>query len=138
MKGYGVHLLFHVLALAVGAGIGVAGALWWLSHNNAALWLGLAAVVGGVLLLTMQGFYIAASGPAPQPRPVMPRPAQPRPPVERPAAEPSARSQPVDTSNAHTAIQSEPAAQPEVEEDANEEPRSPAMEALKEHQQQSG
>lgn len=144
MKGYGVHLLFHVLALAVGAGMGVAGALWWLDHTNTALWLALAAVVGGVLLLTMQAFYIAASEPAPPPRPVAPRrrpaPTPPTPSSTRAPAAPTTapRPRPVDTSNAHTAIQSEPIVKPDPEEEPNEEPRSPAMEALKEHQQQGG
>jgi hypothetical protein len=117
MRGYGVHLLFHVLALAVGAGIGVAGAIWQVGHDNTALWLGLAAVVAALLLLVMQGFYIVGSDPAPKPRPV-PR-AAPR--AQR--IEPRARD---------TTVQPARKAPPV---DIDEETRSPAMEALKEHQQ---
>lgn len=117
MKSYGVHLLFHLLALAVGAGIGIAGAVWRLGHDNTALWLGLAAVVAGLLLLALQGFYIAGSGPAPQPRPI------------RAGA---AHSQRIGSRASTTAIQSHPRVVPA---DVDEETRSPAMEALKEHQQ---
>lgn len=117
MRGYGVHLLFHVLALAVGAGIGVAGAIWRQDHDNTALWLGLAAVVAALLLLTMQGFYIAGSGPAPPPRPV--RGAAPR-------------SQRIETRRGDTTVQPYPMAAPA---DLDQETRSPAMEALKQHQQ---
>lgn len=117
MRGYGVHLLFHILALAVGAGIGVAATIWQRSADNTALWLGLAAVVAGLLLLIMQGFYIAGSDPAPQPRPI--QPAAPR-------------SQRIETQPSRTTVHTYPQA---ASADVDEEPRSPAMEALKEHQQ---
>lgn len=118
MRTYGVHLLFHILALAVGAGIGIAGGIWRQSHDNTALWLGLAAVVAGLLLLTMQGFYIAGSSPAPPPRPVL-------------GAAP--RSQRIPTRRGDTTVQPHPMAPPA---EVDEETRSPAMEALKQHQQQ--
>ncbi|MHA6805051.1 hypothetical protein [Salinifilum ghardaiensis] len=60
MQGYGVHLLFHVLAAACGAGCGVAAALWWHESLAFALVLAVAALVVGLLVLLAQGRYIAA------------------------------------------------------------------------------
>lgn len=63
MQGYGVHLLFHVLAAACGAGCGVAAALWWHESLTFALVLAVAAFVVGLLILLAQSRYIAAQRP---------------------------------------------------------------------------
>ena len=47
MKGYAVHLLFHLLAIVCGAAVGIAGALWWFRGSAPALWAGVAALVLG-------------------------------------------------------------------------------------------
>ncbi|WP_433869503.1 hypothetical protein [Saccharopolyspora sp. CA-218241] len=73
MKGYAVHLLFHLLAVVAGAGIGVGAALWWTGQQPFALWLAIAALVFGVLLLVLQGLFLARGGQrsrtAPRPAP---------------------------------------------------------------------
>jgi hypothetical protein len=74
VKGYGVHLLFHLLALAVGAALGVAVAMWWLGHSSMALWLALASIAAAILVLALQAFYIAGSKP-PAATGFRPRPA---------------------------------------------------------------
>lgn len=81
MKGYGVHLLFHLLALMVGAACGAIAGMWWFGHDEAVRWLALAALVAGILVLTLHGFYIAGSAttwdevPQARPRPSV-RPSQ--------------------------------------------------------------
>lgn len=59
MKGYAVHLFFHLLAIACGAGCGVAAALWWDNSLPLALWLAVAAFAAGIFVLIAQGIYIS-------------------------------------------------------------------------------
>jgi hypothetical protein len=74
VRGYAVHLLFHLLAIAAGAACGIAGGLWWFGGDPNALWLAIGALVVGVIVLILQSLYISADQP----------PA-------RPAAQPAAR-----------------------------------------------
>lgn len=72
MKGYAVHLLFHLLAIVCGAAVGIAGALWWFRGSAPALWAGVAALVLGVVVLIVEWRAITAAAPrepAPAPRP---------------------------------------------------------------------
>ncbi|MER6988385.1 hypothetical protein ABT337_01055 [Saccharopolyspora hirsuta] len=79
MRGYAVHLLFHLLAIAAGAGCGAAGALWWFGGEPTGLWLAIGALMIGIIVLVLEGLYISASQPAPPPAP--PTQSQPRMPV---------------------------------------------------------
>lgn len=63
MRGYTVHLLFHLLAIVVGSACGVAAGLWWFGGNPAGLWLCLSALVVGVVVLVLQTLYIGVSEP---------------------------------------------------------------------------
>jgi hypothetical protein len=63
VKGYTVHLLFHLLAMVVGGVLGAAAGLWWFAHNAMAMWAALGALVVGIMLLVLQGLYIAGAGP---------------------------------------------------------------------------
>ena len=61
MNGYGVHLLFHLVAIVIGTACGVAAGLWWFGLGPA--WVFVTAVVVGMLLLLLQALYIQSSGP---------------------------------------------------------------------------
>ncbi len=63
MQGYTVHLLFHLLAIAVGAACGAAAGLWWFAGNAAAFWLTLAALVMSFVVLVLHTLYLVASPP---------------------------------------------------------------------------
>ncbi|MBB5155871.1 hypothetical protein [Saccharopolyspora phatthalungensis] len=84
MRGYTVHLLFHLLAIAAGAACGIAGALWWRGDDPNGLWLAIGALVVGTIVLILEILYIhadqppAPSVPAPQPqsRPRVPMPPE--------------------------------------------------------------
>ena len=65
MQGYGVHLLFHALAVLCGAALGIAGTVWWAGGNPPVLWAALAALLLGVVVLVVQGRQLAAE---PRPR----------------------------------------------------------------------
>ncbi|RCW43940.1 hypothetical protein DFQ14_10585 [Halopolyspora algeriensis] len=58
MKGYSVHLLFHILATVVGVACGTAAALWLFDHMAVALWILLGALLLGILVLAAQALYI--------------------------------------------------------------------------------
>ncbi|MGP4019869.1 hypothetical protein [Saccharopolyspora sp. 5N708] len=112
MRGYTVHLLFHLLAMAAGAACGVAGALWWFGGFPTGLWLAIGALMVGIIVLILEGLYITASQPLPYPppppvsRPRIPTPPQrprerTRPDLEPAAPQPETLLQPVaDTSRA--------------------------------------
>lgn len=84
MRGYAVHLLFHLLAIAAGAGCGAAGALWWFGGEPTGLWLAVGALMIGIIVLVLEGLYISASqpprapAPPPESRPRIPVPQRPR------------------------------------------------------------
>lgn len=63
MRGYTVHLLFHLLAAVAGGACGVAAGLWWFVGNPAGLWLFLSALVVGAVVLILQALYIAVADP---------------------------------------------------------------------------
>lgn len=63
VRGYAVHLLFHLLAAVVGGACGVAAGLWWYAGNPAGLWLFLSALVVGLVVLVLQALYIAVAEP---------------------------------------------------------------------------
>ncbi|GAA4857263.1 hypothetical protein [Saccharopolyspora rosea] len=69
MRGYTVHLLFHLLAMVAGAGCGVAAGLWWFDHVPWGVWAAAGALAIGIVVLVLQGLYISASQPPPR-RPV--------------------------------------------------------------------
>lgn len=67
MKGYTVHLLFHLVAIVIGAAAGLAASLWWFGGEPAGLWLAIGALLVGLVLLALQLAYISRSQP-PVPR----------------------------------------------------------------------
>ncbi|MGW3470470.1 hypothetical protein ACWDKQ_18875 [Saccharopolyspora sp. NPDC000995] len=80
MKGYAVHLLFHLLAIAAGGAGGVAGWLWWFGGDPSSLWLAIGALVVGIIVLVLEALYIRAEQPPapPRSRPGPQRPQRPR------------------------------------------------------------
>lgn len=62
MRGYGVHLLFHLLAAVIGVACGTAGVLWWFGGVPMARWMLSGTILLGVLLLVLQTLYIRTSG----------------------------------------------------------------------------
>ncbi len=58
MKGYTVHLLFHLLALLTGGAGGVAAGFWLFAGDRSALWVLVAAVFAGIAVLGVQLFYL--------------------------------------------------------------------------------
>lgn len=106
MRGYTVHLLFHLLAAALGAASGVSAGLWWAGHNRIGLWLAVAALVLGGVILIVQGLYISGD---PPPR----KPARAR--YERDAARSSSR-------NGHPATGTRPELEPVAAPKAREQP----------------
>lgn len=63
MRGYGVHLLFHLLAMLAGGVGGVALGMWWTGTVPSALWLAVAAFAAGVVVLALQGLYVTSKTP---------------------------------------------------------------------------
>ena len=59
MKGYSVHLLFHLLAVVAGGAAGVAAGLWWFAGNQTALWIAGASLAVGIIVLVLEGLYIS-------------------------------------------------------------------------------
>lgn len=127
MRGYSVHLLFHLLAIVAGVACGVAGALWWFDGDRNALYLAATALAVGIVVLLLQGFYIRAS----QPRPVPRRPMPPAPPSHP-------RFQPVAERREPTRPDLEPVAPPEADaESVDQETKTSALDALDEHTKQT-
>lgn len=58
MRGYAVHLIFHVLAVVIGAACGFAAGLWWFEVGPTALVVFFGTLLLGVVLLLAQAFYI--------------------------------------------------------------------------------
>nr|WP_246330930.1 hypothetical protein [Saccharopolyspora hordei] len=87
--------MFHLLAIAAGAGCGAAGGLWWFGGEPTGLWLALGALMIGIIVLVLEGLYISASQPPPPPavppqsRPRLPRPRERTRPDLEPVAVPS-------------------------------------------------
>ncbi|SFS32192.1 hypothetical protein [Saccharopolyspora flava] len=136
MRGYPVHLLFHLLAIVAGAACGVAGALWWFSGERNALYLSAAALIVGIIVLLLQVFYIIASEPPPAPRRPMP-PAPPSHPRFRPVAGHGLADHQVSGPRASeqrdpTRPDLEPVPPPEAEA-VDQETRTSALNALDEH-----
>lgn len=77
VHGYGVHLLFHVLAVLLGTAIGVAAAMWWTAPTVLGLVVTAAAIVLGVVLLLLQNSVLRAPQLPPRPD-SYPSPEQPR------------------------------------------------------------
>lgn len=73
VRGYTVHLLFHLLAVIVGCACGLAAGLWWYGGNPAGLWLFLSALAVGAVVLVLQTLYITVSEPAPDAVPCVPQ-----------------------------------------------------------------
>ncbi|MCI2419966.1 hypothetical protein MOQ72_21190 [Saccharopolyspora sp. K220] len=90
MRGYTVHLLFHLLAMAAGAACGVAGGLWWFGGDPTGLWLAIGALVVGIIVLILENLYISASQPPPYPPP----PAVSHPRIPMPPQRPRERTRP--------------------------------------------
>ncbi len=63
MKGYTVHLLFHLVAIVIGGAAGLAASLWWFRGDPAGLWLSIGALLVGVVVLVLQLVYINRSQP---------------------------------------------------------------------------
>ncbi len=124
MRGYPVHLLFHLLAIVAGIAVGVGGALWWLGNDRNALYLAVTALIVGIIVLLLQGFYISVSQP---PRPAPRRPMPPAPPSHP-------RFQPVAERRDPTRPDLEPVAPPEAESGSvDQETKTSAIDALNEH-----
>ncbi|GAA2801408.1 hypothetical protein [Saccharopolyspora taberi] len=68
MRGYSVHLLFHLLAVVAGAAAGVAAGLWWFAGNPTAVWIAGAALTVGIIVLVLEGLYISGVQAPEQPR----------------------------------------------------------------------
>lgn len=69
VRGYAVHLLFHLLAAVAGCACGVAAGLWWFASNPAGLWLFLSALAVGGVVLVLQALCITVADPRdPRPR----------------------------------------------------------------------
>ena len=95
VRGYAVHLLFHLLAAVAGCACGVAAGLWWFAGNPAGLWLFLSALVVGGVVLVLQALYITVTDP-PESRPRQRERAlltSTRPDLEPVAADPPAPTQ---------------------------------------------
>lgn len=58
MKGYSVHLLFHVLAAVIGITCGATAVVWLLGGHSTAMWLFLGALLLAVAVLVAQFSYI--------------------------------------------------------------------------------
>ncbi|MER5394059.1 hypothetical protein [Saccharopolyspora sp. NPDC002686] len=84
MRGYAVHLLFHLLAMAAGAGCGAAVALWWYGGEPTGLWLALGALMIGIIVLVLEWLYISANQPEPPAPPQQTYPPRTYPPQSRP------------------------------------------------------
>ncbi|MDR7303236.1 hypothetical protein [Haloactinomyces albus] len=70
MKGYTVHLLFHTVAVAIGAACGIAAGLWLFGSVATAVWVFFGTVLLGIALLVAQTFYLrGAPGERPEARP---------------------------------------------------------------------
>ncbi|MDI2032836.1 hypothetical protein QFW96_29740 [Saccharopolyspora sp. TS4A08] len=130
MRGYPVHLLFHLLAIVAGIACGVAGALWWFNGDRNALYLAATALIVGIIVLLLQVFYIIASEPPPRPRRPMP-PAPPSQPRFHPVSEHRVSEQ-----RDPTRPDLEPVAPPESE-SVDQETKTSALNALDEHTNRS-
>lgn len=58
MRGYSIHLFFHLLAALLGAAAGVAAGLWWIGAAPVGLWLAIGALLVGVLVLAVESLYL--------------------------------------------------------------------------------
>lgn len=67
MKGYTVHLLFHLVAIVIGGAAGLAASLWWFRGDPGGLWLAIGALLVGVVVLVLQLLYISRDEPPPVP-----------------------------------------------------------------------
>ncbi len=63
MRGYTVHLIFHVLAAAIGAVCGLTAALWRFDTVPTAATMFFGALLLGAILLALQAFYIRVARP---------------------------------------------------------------------------
>lgn len=63
MRGYGMHLLFHLLAMLAGGVGGVALGMWWTETVPSAIWLAVAAFAAGVVVVALQALYVTAKTP---------------------------------------------------------------------------
>lgn len=124
MRGYPVHLLFHLLAVVAGIACGVGGGLWWFHDDRNALYLAVTALIVGIIVLLLQGLYISTSQP---PRREPRRPMPPAPPSHP-------RFQPVAERREPTRPDLEPVAPPEAQADSvDQETKTSAIDALNEH-----
>ncbi|GAB3280365.1 hypothetical protein [Parasphingorhabdus pacifica] len=58
MRGYSIHLFFHLLAALLGGAAGVAAGLWWVGEAPAGLWLAIGALLVGLLVLVVESLYL--------------------------------------------------------------------------------
>ncbi|QIZ33951.1 hypothetical protein [Saccharopolyspora sp. ASAGF58] len=123
MRGYAVHLLFHLLAIAAGAACGVAGWLWWFGGDPSSLWLAIGALVVGIIVLVLEALYIRAEQPPAPPR-SRPRPQQPQRPRERTRPD----LEPVAAPSSDTLLQPSPDAGKAID----QETKTSALDALNE------
>lgn len=132
MRGYAVHLLFHVLAAVCGAASGVAAVLWWFDRDNYnALYLAVGALVMGVVVLLIQALYITAESPVRGPAPTRQvRQAGPHP-LSQPGMPAVERRNP-------TRPEMEPVSPQPDPEQFDQETKTPALEALQEHSRKRG
>lgn len=62
MRGYTVHVVFHLLALLAGGACGVAAGLWFFGGITPARWAFVGALVTGIVLLTLQLLLVTRGG----------------------------------------------------------------------------
>ena len=126
VRSYAVHLLFHFLAAVCGTAFGVAGVRWWFERDDHnALNLTIGALAMGVIVLLIHALYIAAE--PPRRRPAPPR-GQPHP-LSQPRLDPVERRNP-------TRPDLEPIFPPPAPEQADQETKTSALDALREHTRQ--
>ncbi|MBA8825755.1 hypothetical protein FHX42_003121 [Saccharopolyspora lacisalsi] len=100
MRGYTAHLIFHILAAAIGGACGLTAALWRFDTVPTAATMFFGALLLGAILLALQALYIRVarprdtSGATPSTRRPRPGPGGTHRPGTGTRPEPSTRPQP--------------------------------------------
>lgn len=58
MRGYSIHLFFHLLAALLGGAAGVAAGLWWVGEAPLGRWLAIGALLVGILVIVVESLYL--------------------------------------------------------------------------------